>query len=161
MSALIWVEKWEDVFSINSLIHLTELKRRLSSTDISLTIDFVYWWVLYPYCHSRNRPAFAHPIRKTCSFSCRAKGVFPSDETLILPVSRDSRYNNITLCVAKSCAKGDAHLETPILSGSWYSLHRSSWTLFLQNEIGGIGRPVLGTALCRLFICGHLPYRLY
>ena len=37
------VEKWEDVFSINFLIHLTELKRRLSSTDISLTIDFVYW----------------------------------------------------------------------------------------------------------------------
>ena len=37
------VEKWEDVFSINFLIHLTELKRRLSNTDISLTIDFVYW----------------------------------------------------------------------------------------------------------------------
>lgn len=37
------VEKWEDVFSINFLIHLTELKRRLSSTDISLIIDFVYW----------------------------------------------------------------------------------------------------------------------
>ena len=37
------VAKWEDVLSINFLIHLTELKRRLSSTDISLTIDFVYW----------------------------------------------------------------------------------------------------------------------
>lgn len=37
------VEKWEDIFSINFLIHLTELKRRLSDTDISLEIDFVYW----------------------------------------------------------------------------------------------------------------------
>lgn len=37
------VEKWEDVLSINFLIHLTELKRRLSNTDISLAIDFVYW----------------------------------------------------------------------------------------------------------------------
>ena len=37
------VKKWEDVFSINFLIHLTELKRRLNSTDISLIIDFVYW----------------------------------------------------------------------------------------------------------------------
>ncbi len=37
------VEKWEDVFSINFLVHLTELKRRLNTTGISLTIDFVYW----------------------------------------------------------------------------------------------------------------------
>lgn len=37
------VEKWEDIFSINFLLHLTELKRRLNNTDIALTIDFVYW----------------------------------------------------------------------------------------------------------------------
>lgn len=37
------VGKWEDIFSINFLIHLTELKRRLSDTDISLEVDFVYW----------------------------------------------------------------------------------------------------------------------
>lgn len=37
------VEKWEDIYSINFLVHLTELKRRLSNTDISLEIDFIYW----------------------------------------------------------------------------------------------------------------------
>lgn len=37
------VEKWEDILSINFLVHLTELKRRLSNTDISLMVDFVYW----------------------------------------------------------------------------------------------------------------------
>ena len=42
-------------------------------------------------------------------------------------------------------------METPILSGSWYSLHRCSCTPFLQNEIDGIGQPVPGADLCRLF----------
>ena len=42
-------------------------------------------------------------------------------------------------------------METPILSGSWYSLHRCSCTPSFQNEIGGIGQPVPGADLCRLF----------
>ncbi|HHW46960.1 MAG TPA: TIGR04141 family sporadically distributed protein [Clostridiales bacterium] len=37
------VKTWEDVLSINFLIHLTELKRRLSTAGISLKVDFVYW----------------------------------------------------------------------------------------------------------------------
>lgn len=36
------VEKWNDIFSINFLIHLTELKQRLNSTDIKLKVDFCY-----------------------------------------------------------------------------------------------------------------------
>ena len=100
------VEKWEDVFSINFLIHLTELKRRLSSTDISLTIDFVYWWVLYPCYHSRNRPVFcSFPSAKTCPFSCRVKRAFPSGETLILPASRASRYNTLHFASKVVCQR--------------------------------------------------------
>lgn len=37
------VEKWEDICSINFLIHLTETSRLLSNMNISLSIDFVYW----------------------------------------------------------------------------------------------------------------------
>ena len=37
------VQKWEDVLSINFLVHLTELRRQIGNTDISLTVDFVYW----------------------------------------------------------------------------------------------------------------------
>lgn len=36
------VEKWGDIFSINFLIHLTEIKQRLNSTDMSLHVDFAY-----------------------------------------------------------------------------------------------------------------------
>jgi len=36
------VEKWNDIFSINFLIHLTEIKQRLNNTDIKLNIDFCY-----------------------------------------------------------------------------------------------------------------------
>jgi len=36
------VEKWGDVFSINFLIHMTEIKQRLNSTDIRLHVDFCY-----------------------------------------------------------------------------------------------------------------------
>lgn len=36
------VEKWDDILSINFLIHLTELKQRLNNTDIKLNVDFCY-----------------------------------------------------------------------------------------------------------------------
>lgn len=36
------VKAWEDIYSINFLIHLTELKQRLNFTDISLSIKFIY-----------------------------------------------------------------------------------------------------------------------
>ncbi len=36
------VEKWGDIFSINFLIHMTEVKQRLNSTDIKLHVDFCY-----------------------------------------------------------------------------------------------------------------------
>lgn len=36
------VEKWDNIFSINFLIHITELKQRLNDTDIKLNIDFCY-----------------------------------------------------------------------------------------------------------------------
>jgi hypothetical protein len=36
------VEKWNDIFSINFLIHLTEIKQRLNNTDIKLNVDFCY-----------------------------------------------------------------------------------------------------------------------
>ena len=49
---------------------------------------------LYTCCHFQNRPAFcSFSFAKNCPFSCRAKRAFPSGETLILPGSRDSRYN--------------------------------------------------------------------
>lgn len=36
------VRKWNDIFSINFLIHLTELKQRLNVTDLKLSVDFCY-----------------------------------------------------------------------------------------------------------------------
>ena len=40
-----------------------------------------------------------------------------------------------TLCVIKSCVKGDAPFETPILSENYNSLYKSSCTPSIQNEI--------------------------
>ena len=36
------VKKWEDILSINFLIHLCEIKRQLNMTDISLKVNFAY-----------------------------------------------------------------------------------------------------------------------
>ena len=36
------INEWKDVYSINFLIHLSELKQNLNSMNISLTVDFVY-----------------------------------------------------------------------------------------------------------------------
>ena len=36
------IKNWRDVYSINFLIHLSELKQNLNNMNISLTIDFVY-----------------------------------------------------------------------------------------------------------------------
>ena len=36
------INEWKDVYSINFLIHLSELKQNLNSMNISLVVDFVY-----------------------------------------------------------------------------------------------------------------------
>lgn len=36
------ISEWKDVYSINFLIHLSELKQNLNSMNISLMVDFVY-----------------------------------------------------------------------------------------------------------------------
>ena len=36
------INKWEDVYSINFLIHMSDLKQSLNSMNISLFVDFVY-----------------------------------------------------------------------------------------------------------------------
>ena len=36
------INEWKDVYSINFLIHLSELKQSLNSMNISLVVDFVY-----------------------------------------------------------------------------------------------------------------------
>ena len=107
--------------------------------------------VLYTCCHSRKRPVFcSSPFAKTCPFSCRAKRAFPSGETLILPVSRDSRYNTLHFA-SKAVCQREAPLETPVLSGSQYSPHKSAAApLPSKTQAGGIGQPVPGADLCRL-----------
>lgn len=52
---------------------------------------------------------------KTCPLSCRAKRACPSCDTLILPVSRSSRYNTLHLC-SKGCVPKGYPLETLVLS---------------------------------------------
>lgn len=107
--------------------------------------------MLYTCCHSRKRPVFcSSPFAKTCPFSCRAKRAFPSGETLILPVSRDSRYNTLHFANKAVCQR-EAPLETPVLSGSQYSPHKSAAApLPSKTQAGGIGQPVPGADLCRL-----------
>ena len=90
------------------------------------------------------------PSAKACPFSCRAKRVFPSGETLILPVSRDSRYNTLHFA-SKAVCQREAPLGTPVLSGSRYSLHKSAAIPHpSKTQAGGIGQPVPGADLCRL-----------
>ena len=90
------------------------------------------------------------PPAKTCPFSCRAKRAFPSGETIILPVSRDSRYNTLHFANKAVCQR-EAPLETPVLSGSQYSPHKSAAApLPSKTQAGGIGQPVPGADLCRL-----------
>ena len=36
------INKWKDVYSINFLIHLSELKQSLNAMNISLVVEFVY-----------------------------------------------------------------------------------------------------------------------
>ena len=110
--------------------------------------------VLYTCCHSRKRPVFcSSPFAKTCPFSCRAKRAFPSGETLILPVSRDSRYNTLHFANKAVCQR-EAPLGTPVLSGSRYSLHKSAAIPHpSKTQAGGIGQPVPGADLCRLLAC--------
>jgi hypothetical protein len=36
------ISQWKDIYSMNFLIHLSELKFNLNSTDISLIVDFAY-----------------------------------------------------------------------------------------------------------------------
>lgn len=36
------IEKWQDVYSINFLIHISDLKQNLSNMNISLLVDFAY-----------------------------------------------------------------------------------------------------------------------
>ena len=87
---------------------------------------------------------------KTCPFSCRAKRAFPSGETLILPASRDSRYNTLHFASKAMCQR-EAPLETPVLSGSRYSPHKSTTAPHpSKTQAGGIGQPVPGADLCRL-----------
>ena len=109
---------------------------------------------LYPRCHSRNRPVFcSFPFAKTCPFSCRAKRVFPSGKTLILPASRDSRYNTLHFA-SKAVCQREAPLGTPVLSESRYSLHKSAAIPHpSKTQAGGIGQPVPGANLCRLLAC--------
>jgi len=109
---------------------------------------------LYPRCHSRNRPVFcSSPFAKTCPFSCRAKRVFPSGKTLILPASRDSRYNTLHFA-SKAVCQREAPLGTPVLSESRYSLHKSAAIPHpSKTQAGGIGQPVPGANLCRLLAC--------
>ena len=109
---------------------------------------------LYPRCHSRNRPVFcSFPFAKTCPFSCRAKRVFPSGKTLILPASRDSRYNTLHFA-SKAVCQREAPLGTPVLSESRYSLHKSAAIPHpSKTQAGGIGQPVPGADLCRLLAC--------
>lgn len=62
---------------------------------------------LYTCCHFRNRPAFcSYTFAKTCPFSCQAKRAFPSGETLILLISRDSRYNTLHFASKVVCQRG-------------------------------------------------------
>ena len=62
--------------------------------------------ILYTCCHSRNRPVFCSvPSAKTCPFFCRAKRAFPSGKTLILPISRDSRYNTLHFASKVVCQR--------------------------------------------------------
>lgn len=90
------------------------------------------------------------PSAKACPFSCRAKRVFPSGETLILPVSRDSRYNTLHFA-SKAVCQREAPLGTPVLSGSRYSLHKSAAIPHpSKTQAGGIGQSVPGADLCRL-----------
>ena len=61
---------------------------------------------LYTCYHSRNRPEFCSFLSaKTCPFSCRAKRAFPSGEPLILPISRDSRYNTLHFASKVVCQR--------------------------------------------------------
>lgn len=90
------------------------------------------------------------PSAKACPFSCRAKRVFPSGETLILPVSRDSRYNTLHFA-SKAVCQREASLGTPVLSGSRYNLHKSAAIPHpSKTQAGGIGQSVPGADLCRL-----------
>lgn len=91
------------------------------------------------------------PSAKACPFSCRAKRVFPSGETLILPVSRDSRYNTLQFA-SKAVCQREAPLETPILSGSRGTAY-TKVRLYphpSKTQAGGIGQPVPGADLCHL-----------
>ena len=36
------IEKWSDVYSINFLIHIVDLKQSLNNMNIALIVDFVY-----------------------------------------------------------------------------------------------------------------------
>ena len=45
------------------------------------------------------------PSAKTCPFFCRAKRAFPSGKTLILPISRDSRYNTLHFASKVVCQR--------------------------------------------------------
>ena len=80
---------------------------------------------LYTCCHSRNRPGFcSSPSAKNCPFSCRVKRALPSGETLILPVSRDSRYNTLHFASKVVCQRGlRPPLETPTRKGGMLPLH--------------------------------------
>lgn len=105
---------------------------------------------LYTCCHSRNHPAFCLSFAKTCPFFCRAKRAFPSGETLILPASRDSRYNTLHFASKAVCQRG-VPFRNPCFAGSWYSPHKSVVIPFpSKTQAGGIGQPVPGADLCRL-----------
>ena len=110
--------------------------------------------LLYPCCHSRNRPSFcSSPSAKTCPFSCRAKRAFPSGETLILPASRDSRYNTLHFASKAVCQRG-IPFGNPCFGGKPVRPAKSRLhPLPSKTQSGGIGQPVPGADLCRLIAC--------
>lgn len=105
----------------------------------------------YPCCHSRNRPAFcSSPSAKTCPFSCWARRVFPSGETLILPTSRDSRYKHTTLCKQSRVPKGRPLWKPLFCREAGATRKIAAATLPSKTQAGDIGQPVPGADLCRL-----------
>ena len=115
----------------------------------------------YPLCRVKVRRISLRPSRKpasgfcsspsakTCPFSCRAKRVFPSGETLILPASRDSRYNTLHFASKAVCQRG-VPFGNPCFAGKPVRPAKSRLHPFPQNASRrhGPAVPVLIYAAC-------------
>ena len=90
------------------------------------------------------------PIRKNLPVSCRAKRTFPSGETLILPASRDSRYNTLHFASKAVCQRG-VPFGNPLFCREVGATHKIAAAPHpSKTQAGGMGQPVLGADLCRL-----------